>query len=481
MSLKPSELGARTLAAPAVEPLRRPLAGQEAWVVGGTVRDVALGREPAEVDLAIPGDPGPVARMLGRKLNGAAFELSSEFPAWRIRGRDAGWQVDVSALRGGGRLEDDLALRDFTAGAIAVDLATGRVSDPTGGLADLERGILRACSPGSFSDDPLRLMRAARLAAAFRWELDPGTLRLARREAGSAGDPAGERILAELLLLIAGPDPLRGIAVMDEISLLDHILPEISALKGVEQGSNHHLDVYGHTLEVLAGVLRTEADPGIAAGDRGEEVAAYLAEPLADGVTRAAGLRLGALFHDCAKPQTRRRERDFTSFRGHDREGARLVLEILGTRLRSSRRLAGYVAGLTLNHLAVGFMIGEDPPDGRQMFTYLSRTDPDCVDVTLLTVSDRLAARGTSALASSRMVERHLELARDLIGRGLDWHRTGPPEPLVGGLELAGQLGIEPGPRLGELLRELAAARYAGEIATAAEAVELARRSLDSI
>lgn len=447
-------------------------------MVGGTVRDIALGREPGEVDLAVPGSPEPVARKIGRAFDGVAFELSSEFPAWRVRGRDGEWQVDVAMLRGGGGADADLRLRDFTIGAIAVDLDTGDVHDPVGGLADLEAGLIRACSGRSFTDDPLRLMRAARLAAVFGWEIEAETLKLARAAAPAGAEPAGERILNELLLLMAGPDPVGGVHRMDEIGLLESVLPEIGALKGVVQSPNHHLDVYGHTLEVMEGVLRIESEPERFTGGFSRDVVAHLNEPLADGINRATGLRLAALFHDCAKPQTRREEGGFVSFRGHDRVGAELAARVLGSRLRSSRRLAGYVAGIARNHLILGFMVAERPLGRRRIYEYLVRTDPDPVDVTLLTVADRLAARGVSSVAGDEMVTGHLELAREMVGYGLEWEKTGPPVPPVGGLDLANALEIEPGPRLGEIIRELAAARYAGEIETAAEAVEYARRHL---
>lgn len=475
-----SELGARTVAAAAVARLREPLAGEGVWVVGGTVRDIALGREPGEVDLAVRGAPGRVARKLARALEGVAFELSAEFPAWRVRGREGDWQVDVAMLRGEDGPDTDLGLRDFTVGAIAVDLNTGALHDPVRGLDDLEAGVIRACSERSFTDDPLRLMRAARLAANFGWTIDPATLRLARAAAPEGAAPAGERILAELLLLMAGPDPIGGIRWMDEIGLLESVLPEIGALKGVTQGPNHHLDVYGHTLEVMEGVLRVESEPERFAGEHSREVVAHLGEPLADGISRATGLRLAALFHDCAKPRTRRQEDGYVSFRGHDRVGADLAGRVLGTRLRSSRRLSEYVAGITRNHLVLGFLVAERPLGRRRIYEYLVRTDPDPVDVTLLTVADRLAARGASPIAGDEMVAGHLELAREMIEHGLEWEKNGPPAPLVSGHDLADALGIEPGPRMGEIIRELAAARYAGEIDTAEQAIDHARRHLEA-
>ncbi len=474
-----SEVAARTIGAPPVARLREILGETTAWVVGGTVRDIALGREVGDLDLAVEGSPKEPARRIAKALGGVAFELSDEFPAWRARGREGEWQVDVARLRGGSLMED-LSLRDFTLGAVAVDLATGLGHDPLGGLPDLQSGTLRACSDRSFVDDPLRLMRAARFASQFGWTLDDRSASLARAEAPRGAEPAGERILAELCLLAAGRDPVAGFACMDRIGLFDSVLPEIGALHGVVQGPNHHLDVYGHTIEVLEGVLRIESELDRFVGERAADTAEYLAQPLADGVSRGTGLRLAALFHDCAKPPTRKEEDGFVSFRGHDRLGAEMIRGIFGGRLKSSRKLRDYLAALTRDHLVLGFMVADMPLDRRRVYRYLKRTEPNAVDVTLLTVADRLAARGTSSIAGREMVAGHLELAREMIGHGLDWDREGPPTPLIGGVELAQELQMKPGPKLGELLDELAAARYAGEIETAGEAVEHARRVLEA-
>jgi tRNA nucleotidyltransferase/poly(A) polymerase len=157
----------------------------EAWVVGGAVRDAALGVEVNDIDLAVHCDPAPVARAVAKALGGFSFELSAEFPTWRAADRDGSWQVDVAAFRGP-TIESDLALRDFTLGAIAVRLGSGEGLDPLGGLADLERATIRAAGPTAFSDDPLRLMRAARLAAQSGWQIEPETLDLGRASAGRA-------------------------------------------------------------------------------------------------------------------------------------------------------------------------------------------------------------------------------------------------------------------------------------------------------
>jgi len=145
-------------------------------------------------------------------------------------------------------------------------------------------------------------------------------------------------------------------------------------------------------------------------------------------------------------------------------------------RLRASRRLSRHLEALALHHLRLGFMVREMPLPPRRAYEYLRETQPVEVDVTLLTVADRLAARGSGPVASDEMVQAHLELAREMIGAGLDWRRDGPPSPLLRGDELAAELGIEQGPRLGELLAELEAAVYAGEVANREEALAHARR-----
>jgi putative nucleotidyltransferase with HDIG domain len=444
------------------------------WVVGGAVRDAALDNEVEDLDLAVAGDPGAAAKKIGAATGDHAFELSAEFGTWRVVSGRSGWQIDVTALRGEG-IETDLAERDFTIGAVAVPLHGDEVIDPFSGLADLDARILRAVGEQSFVSDPLRLLRAARLAAQLDLAVDPPTAELARAAAQHAAEPAGERQLAELRQLIGGPDPLRGLRLLGELGVTPVVLPELETLRGVEQGPNHHLDVYDHTIAVLEHTLEVEGDLERFAGERAAEVAELLDEPFADEMDRRTALRFGALFHDIAKPATKAERDGFVGFRGHDEAG----VEIIGTicrRLRASRRLTQHLQALARHHLRLGFLIPEMPLSPRRVHAYLRATDPVAVDVTLLTVADRLSARGHGPIASPEMVSAHLELAREMIAAGLDWRREGPPAPLLRGDEIAAELGIEPGPELGSALAELEAAQYAGEVTDRAGALQHLRR-----
>jgi putative nucleotidyltransferase with HDIG domain len=215
-----------------------------------------------------------------------------------------------------------------------------------------------------------------------------------------------------------------------------------------------------------------ERSPQDAFGEHADAVLALLAEPLADELTRSHALRLGALLHDVAKPLTRGEgPSGRVTFLGHDRAGADLVSAIL-RRLRASERLVTHVAALARNHLRLGFLVHERPLSRRAVHAYLRGCEPVEVDVTLLSVADRLATRGRGADAA---IAAHVELARELLGAALEWRAGGAPPPLLRGDELAQALGIDPGPEIGRLLAELEAAQYAREITTRDEALTLAR------
>jgi len=455
------------------------LEGERAWVVGGAVRDALLGREVLDVDVVVDGDVEAAARALARASGRgtARFSLSDAFDTWRVVGPGHAWQIDVTPLRGGA-IEADLALRDLTINAMAQPVGGGALVDPFGGRADLEARVARAQGARAFADDPLRCLRVARFACELDLSVDPDTARLARAHAPELDRIAGERLFAELKRIVAAPGIRAGLRLMDELGVMAHVLPELAGLRGVEQNRYHHADVLDHTLEVLDAELALEADPGGWLGlEHADAIRALLAEPLADGLTRRDGLRFGALLHDAAKPLTRAvgENGQTLGFPHHDVEGERLVGEVF-TRLKTSERLRAHVAALTRHHLALGFLVHERE-DGelprRALYRYLTRTEPVEVDVTLLSVADRLATRGHKA---DEAIARHMALAREVIGETLRW-RAGEtrPAPLLRGDELARQLGIDPGPQLGRILAELAEARFAGEIRDRQEALALAR------
>jgi tRNA nucleotidyltransferase/poly(A) polymerase len=459
----------------ALDAVRSALGGERAWIVGGAVRDELLGRAVADVDVAVGGDVRAAAKALARAVGGPAFELSGEFGAWRVIGPQKDWQVDIAPLQGD-TLGADLARRDFTINAMARPIAGGAVVDPHDGAADLAARRLRMVAPASFDDDPLRVLRLARFACELGFTPDAETVREAARRAPLIAGVAAERVFAELKRVIAADAVLDGLALMDALGLTAHVLPELTALEGVEQNRYHHLDVHDHTLEVLAETVALERDPGAVLGDDALAAAlrAHLAEPFSDGLDRGTALRFGALLHDAAKPDTQAFHADGTvlGFPGHADLGADMARATL-TRLRASDKLRQHVALLARHHLGLGYLVHKAPLDRRTIHQYLMRTTPVEVDVSLLSIADRLATRGRKA---DKAIARHLEVARVVLPAALAFAAWRAQPPLIRGDELARALGVKPGPRLGALLAAIDEARYAGEVTTAGEAVALAQR-----
>ena len=462
------------MSAEALDAARDALAGVPAWVVGGTVRDELLGRPTADLDLVVAGDVPAAAKALSRAARGPAFELSDAFGAWRVVGPGHRWQVDLTPVQGGS-LDDDLGKRDFTVNAMARPLAGGEVVDPHGGAADLAAGRLRMVSARAFDDDPLRALRLARFAAELGLAPEPETVAAARERAPRIVEVAAERVFAELKRVVAADRVLEGLALMDALGLTEHVLPELSALRGVEQNRYHHLDVHDHTLEVLAETVALEREPGavLDAPELDAPLRAFLARPLADELTRATALRFGALLHDVAKPETQAFHEDGSvlGFPGHADLGADRTRDTL-TRLRASEKLRAHVALLARHHLGLGYLVHKAPLDRRTVHRYLVRTTPVEVDVSLLSIADRLATRGRKA---DEAIAKHLDVARVVLPQALAFADWSAQPPLIRGDELARALDLRRGPRLGELLAAIDEARYAGEVTTADEAIAFAR------
>jgi hypothetical protein len=237
-------------------------ADEEAWVVGGAVRDELLGRPVVDLDIALA-DPRAAAHAYARRSGGAPFPLSDRHGAWRVA-LDGGRTVDFTPLRG--TIEDDLATRDFTVNAVAVPLAGGEAVDPFGGRRDLDELVLRRVSDSAFQDDPLRLLRAVRFVDQFGFTLEGGTAALIRASAHLVDRPSGERIVAELEQLSA-----RGFRLLDVLGLLTPLGGSVAELRDGDSDAIRMPRVFGRNLErfpisneqrrLLHVVLRAERPP----------------------------------------------------------------------------------------------------------------------------------------------------------------------------------------------------------------------------
>ena len=220
------------------------LSGQEAWVVGGAVRDRLLGRPLVDVDVACA-DPRDAAHRFATRFGGAAFPLSDRHGAWRVASAGSKETVDFTPLPNG--IDADLATRDFTFNAMAVSVDGGEDRDPHGGRADLAARIVRSVTDRVFVDDPLRLLRAVRLEGELGFRMDERTEGLARESASLVGRPAGERILGELERLSAA-----GYRRLDELGLLDPLGGSLDGpVDALDDSSFRLVAVFGQRLSAL--------------------------------------------------------------------------------------------------------------------------------------------------------------------------------------------------------------------------------------
>jgi len=450
-----------------LDKLGRLVGDDGAYFVGGCVRDVRLGLPVTDVDVVVPGDPATVARRLAREIGGSPFALSEAHGAWRVvlDGRT----LDITAQRGGDILAD-LGERDFTVNAMAIPVdgdGEASVVDPFGGLGDLAEGRLRLVSERVFTDDPLRLLRLARIAHELGFEVDSDAERLARRDAHLADRPAGERIYAEVRRLMTPDHPDAAVRLLDGLGVLDVILPEAAPMHGCEQSPFHHLDVFEHTLQVLDASADIAAHPEHYLPRHAESLRAALDQTVGDELDARTALRLAVLFHDIEKPSTRTVSDDGRiGFMGHDRKGAETAARIL-KRWRAATSTIRFCALLVAEHLRLGFMVHDRPIDRRDGYRYLKATAPHTHASVVVSLADRFATRGVRARQA--YVRAHTQTADELLQVVAELESE-DREPLLRGDEISDMTGAT-GPRIGQLVDALAEEQAAGAVTTRDEAV----------
>jgi poly(A) polymerase len=440
-------------------------AGHQAFLAGGCVRDLLLGREPKDYDVATSATPDVVLEMFPRTFAvGAHFGVVLVADSAGFTGADASDQTDeeaskpeygiteVATFRSDGAYsdgrhpdgvrytnsaEEDVRRRDFTINGLLLDpVIAGQnlpsaVIDRVGGLADLEAGIVRAIGdPGErFEEDHLRMLRAVRFAARFGFELDPATASAVRRLAAKTKAVSRERVRDELTKMLTEGHARRAFELLDETGLLAEVLPEIAKMKGVEQPPQFHPegDVWIHTLMLL--------------------------DQLPDGCSFT--LAWGALLHDVGKPPTFRRAPDRVRFDGHVEVGVAMAAEIC-RRFRFSNDETRQILALVENHMRFA-----DAP--RMKASTLKRF------FRLEDFPEHLALHRMDCLAASGNLD-HWKFV-------LDRYEAMPaeavrPRPLITGRELIAT-GYKPGAGFKDMLRAVEDAQLEGLISTAEEALGL--------
>lgn len=485
----------------------------QCYVVGGFVRDSLLGREPQDIDIVVPGDAFALAQRIAQELGASFIPLDQKHGIARVvyspqQQAQAGMSsedtqvVIIDLSRREGSAEDDLAKRDFTIDAMAVPVSTvlsclsGRgtkgeaitlhILDTVGGLRDLEDGVIRACTPDAFDDDPGRLLRAVRLSRELGFTIEPHTETLIRERASLTSMVAVERTREELLKLLSMANAAEGVRCLDRLGLLTAVMPELETCRDVEQPTVHFWDVLEHSFQTITTYefLTGQADWRYGNEEMLESVPsdpacrAYLAATVSHDSTRDTLIKLTCLLHDIAKPQTKSiDDAGRARFLGHPKEGALIAGDIL-KRLRFTGQEIAFVETLVTHHLRPSQMSDEGMPSSRAVYRFFRDTGTVGIAVLFFAMADYLACRGPLftmgewrfACQLTDFILREHERQESIVA----------PSQLIDGHELMRALGLEPGRTVGILLEAIKEAHAAGLIHSEADALQLARRTIES-
>jgi poly(A) polymerase len=457
-------------------------------IVGGFIRDSLLERTAHDLDLAVEGDAKVFAEVLAAKLGCPMFALHLEAGMYRLTlcGR-AFDQIDIGAATVS--LHEDLLRRDFTIDALAAPIDTSKLAigrlhivDPTGGLGDLAGKTLRAVTPDVYKSDPARLLRGVRLAAELGFAIEPATERLINENVHLASEVAGERTREDLVKLFSLPSVGAAVEYLDRLGLLTAIFPELEPSRGVEQPIEHNWDVLGHQLKAVSSldwVLRRGDWPyappeaqRIIPWD--SAIAAYFEATINGGATRLALIRMAALIHDIAKPETKTlAPSGRVRFYGHANRGAVTAADMLA-RLRFSQKEIKFVAALVEFHMRPN-QLGPEAikPTPKAVYRFLRDAGDAAVATLYLSLADHLAARGPTLMLDN--FREHVTIVTYVLAeRGRQLEKA--PKRLVDGDDLQSRFGMKPGPEMGKILEAIAEAQATGEITTEEEGLQLAAR-----
>jgi poly(A) polymerase len=443
------------------------------FLVGGALRDYYLNRRGTDFDFAVDRGSKILAQRLARRLRGAFVLLDREYNSYRVAKKMDGmvWTFDLTDWRGKS-IQKDLSLRDFTINALAMDIS-GKDTVPSslleikGARRDLTAGVVRMVSPQVFKDDPLRLLRAFSLQATLGFKIDTRTRMQIRKDVHLISAPAAERIREEVFKVLASPRAAATLSGMDKIGLLPRVIPQITVMYGVPQGGFHHLDVWKHSLEVLANLERLMEE---LSGN--ERVKTYLYQIIGGGHTRSALLKMAALLHDIGKPETRKPEGKRMTFHGHEHSGERITRQV-AKHLKLSVKERFFLEDAVRMHLRPGYLSNFKCPSEKAIFRYFRDTKDEAVALAVLALADQAATCGP--LTTQARHKHHARICHMLINRYFELKEQKPKQRLLTGHDLIRVLKLKPSELFGKILTQVEEAAALGKIKTKEEALTLAK------
>ena len=463
----------------------------ETFIVGGFVRDSFLNMPSRDIDIATTQSPEEIGPQIAKIIGGKSFVLNSDQHITRISSTDhtgRKWDIDLTHIANG--ITENLIQRDFTINAMAIPIAhydnpnwSDIVVDPQNGLTDLFNNTLRCMNKQVFEQDGLRLLRGVRLANKLNLRIEPATANTMRASSKNIELVSAERLKDEFLYIMASKSTHSQLQILDRLDVLCRIIPELTDTKGVDQPNVHYWDVWGHSIHaVQTAELATSGHHNSAIYSLvpwTEEIESHFNEVVSDGHNRKTILKLTALLHDIAKPQTKTTD-EFgkTRFLGHSEQGA----EVAANRLLSLRMSANGVRIINKmieQHLRPTNMShGHELPTPRAIYRYYRDLKDVAIDTLYLAIADYLAAKGPEVMPDDW--SRHARMVAHILQTGSEQKTLNKPNRLITGKDLIREFQLIPGPQIGHLLDKIYESQAAGEIKTPEDALSLAAQYLSN-
>lgn len=469
------------------------------WLVGGGVRDHLMNRSTVDYDFVIDGDVVLFARRLADRMGGDYYDLDKVRGIGRVIFEDASGMrrtFDFARMRGSD-INSDLKARDFTINAIALNLENPKhILDPTGGVKDLEGKVLRVCSSRSMEDDPVRALRAVRLATELELQIEPETVRQVKQAASTLMQVSPERIRDELFRILDALKPGYALRMLDRLDLLRVVFPDLADLECVELSASHTSTVIEHALSVvdrlgdLLSILALDkeqwkiVDPILTKvasnlNQFRDDLNTHLNTALSFGRKVRQLLFFAALYH-CAGRSAAKSVSENDQIL--DDDIGKLIADIAGARavaLRLSNAEVIRLRKIVRFHLYPDSLEGFLPIAPRTIYRFFRKAGSAGVEVILLSLADVLTIDNHPG--NQEEWEACLEVAQTLLEAYFiaREERIDPP-PLVRGGDLTQSLGVEPGPEIGRLLEIIREAQAVGEVSTHAEALAFAQENVKS-
>ncbi|MFN3491182.1 MAG: HD domain-containing protein [Anaerolineales bacterium] len=474
-------------------------AGQKMYLVGGAVRDLFLSRLSSDFDFALPSGGISLARKIANALKADFVPLDDERDTGRaiFHENESRIFLDFAAYRGA-NLEADLRARDFTINAIAYNLQDDTLIDPTEGVKDIESKIIRACSQTAFTEDPARVLRGVRFAAAFDFSIDKQTREWMKQASGQVRNASVERIRDEIFKILNAKRVSDSLKALDMLGMIEQLMPELLKMKGVQQSLPHVFDVWTHTLSVLdylekilfnlyedlpknefAEALQNQL------GKFREQIAKHFSESLNIDRTHRSLLFFSALYHDVCKPDTKTiDENGRIRFLNHDVQGADVVAE----RARSFNLSNDEVERLSViikNHMRIHSFTSKlenenEYPTRRAIYRFFRDAGKAGIDLILLALADMRGTRDKEMTLQTWNI--YLEISKILLENYFEkpQEAVSPPR-LLDGYDLMKELNLKPSKLLGELLEAIRENQAEGSIDTREEALNFAKEELKKL